>query len=115
MVTLGGMTLDAGWVVINPARRSLRRGLRTILLSRRQIWLAVALLTGLGRDCGVAELIAAVWGDDADGGPLNPANNLWTHVLRLDRQLSILDLAVVWAGYGRGWRMIDLRIAAALP
>lgn len=76
-------------------------------LSKKETALFVAVAGRAGRLVAYGGIIDRLWGDDPDGGPLAPLNNISIHVLRINRKLAHTDYRIenVW---GQGYRLVTI-------
>jgi|KBSMisStaDraftv2_1062788.scaffolds.fasta_scaffold31684_7 DNA-binding response OmpR family regulator len=78
-----------------------------IVLGRIQRNVAIALAVRFGRWTSTEQLVAAAWGDQSSGGPLNANKVIDVVVYNLRRKLKLTGLAIEGAPYS-GRRMVRI-------
>lgn len=77
--------------------------------AERRILLRLA--ESFGEAVGKETLIKAVWWDDIDGGPLDPANVLSVHIHNLRPKLTGIGMAIESKSGKRGRRLVWAKAA----
>lgn len=98
---------DGAVLVVDFRRRMLARNGAVLLAGAKRFRMLATIAVAAGEWIARLRVVEAIWGDDPDGGPVDPSNSIYKWLWRSRQALRRLGLAIETHRYD-GYRIVEV-------